>query len=336
MEISTGTPLLKKIVRSKAFTLFLLLVAMCVFFTIVAAVKSAKFFNIRTFTTILSDLTIPGFLAIGASFLLVAGSVDLSQWSAGAMAGMFVAVGIDWWGWPWYAAVILAIVVAAAVGLANATLVNVIGMAPFIATMAMSSIVQAVTMLISTTSEGILKGVANYSDPVLDVVGKASIGRIPVTVFIMLIAFIVYGVILSQTKLGRSIYMIGGNANAARLTGINSKGISYFLFMNCSIMGGIAGLVYTFRSKQGSTSALSSDQFTGMTAAILGGISFGGGSGGLGGAFLGLLVIKTFNKGMQIISSNTYLSSILSGVLLLCALTVDYVSQRRQQRRVGM
>lgn len=334
MEISTGTPFLKKVLRSKAFTLFLLLVAMCAAFAIIAAIKGAKFLNIRTFASILSDLTIPGFLAIGASFLLVSGCVDLSEWASGALAGMIVAVGIDWWGWPWYAAVLLAIGIVLVIGFLNATFVNVLGMAPFIATMAMSSIVQAITMLVSTTPDGILKGVANFNNDVLSAVVKAGIGRIPYTVFVMLIVFIIYGIILSKTKLGRSIYMIGGNANAARLTGINSKGISYFLFMNCSLMGGLAGLVYTFRSKQGSISALSSDQFTGMTAAILGGVSFGGGNGNLAGVFVGLLILNTFSKGMVAIGSSSYWTTIMTGVLLLVALIIDSLAVQKARKSV--
>ena len=336
MKISTGTPLGKRILRSKAFTLFLLLVVLVIFFTVMASLRGAKFFTPKTFLSILSDLTCPGFLAIGAAFLLVSGSVDLSESMVGALTGVIIAVGIDWWHWPWYGVVLLAIAAALVCGLINAILVNEIGMAPFIATMAMSSVIRSVAMAVSTTSEGILKGVANFQNDVLSTIGYAKIGNtgIPYTVLVMLIFFIVYGIILSKTKLGRSIYMIGGNPMASKLCGINSKKISYFLFINCSLMGGLAGLVYTFRSKQGSISALSTDQFTGMTAAILGGISFGGGSGGLGGAFLGLFVIKTFNKGMQIVNSNTYLTTILSGALLLAALTIDFFSQRRQRKRV--
>jgi ribose/xylose/arabinose/galactoside ABC-type transport system permease subunit len=100
-------------------------------------------------------------------------------------------------------------------------------------------------------------------------------------------------------------------------------------------MGCLAGLIYTSRVKQGSLSALATDQFTGLTAAILGGISFGGGSGGMGGAFIGLLVIKTFNKGMTIIGASSYVTNVLSGALLLAALSFDYYSQRRQRKRIG-
>ena len=120
------------------------------------------------------------------------------------------------------------------------------------------------------------------------------------------------------------------------MSGINSKGITYFLYINCSILGAIAGIAYTARAKQGGLQALSGDQFTGLTAAILGGISFAGGSGGMGGAFLGLVVLKTFYKGMLIVGSSTYLTLVLSGALLILALSLDVWSQRRQRKRLGV
>ena len=89
------------------------------------------------------------------------------------------------------------------------------------------------------------------------------------------------------------------------------------------------------RTGSGSLNALANNQFTGLTAAILGGISFGGGAGGMGGAFIGLLVIRTFNQGMIIVGASPYLTAVLSGALLLAALSLDYFSQRRQQKRVG-
>ncbi len=335
MEKVTRTSFLKRAIRSKAFTLIILLAVLIVLFTILAALNDATFFSGKTFISILQDLAVPAFLAIGAGCLIVSGAIDLSQSSVGAMAGVIVAIGISWWNLPWFVALLVALVASAAIGLINAVIINELHMAPFIATIAMSAVIKALMMLISTDKTGVLQSVINFDDPAINVIGTYAIGKIPATVIIMVIAFIIYGLMLSRSNLGKSIYMIGGNPTAARLSGINAKKISYFLFVNCSVLGGLSGLVYTMRSKQGSLLALQSDQFTGLTAAILGGISFAGGSGGMGGAFVGLLVIKTFNKGMMIGGSSTYLTSVLSGALLLAALTLDYMSQRRQRKRVG-
>ena len=336
MEKVTSTSQLKRVVRSKAFTLLILLAFMVGLFTFLATLNDAKFFTAKTLLGILYDLAVPAFLAIGAGCLLVSGGMDFSEWTVGMLAGMIMAIGVTWWGLPWYVCIIIALAAAALIGTINATFVNKLGLAPFIVTMAMASVVRGIAILVATDPDGVVKGAQSYDNAVLNVIGTWKLfGEVPGTVIVMVLFYIIYGLMLSKTKLGRSMYLLGGNRNAARLSGINASKISYFLFINCSLMGALAGIIYGIRSKQGSLAALQGDQFTGMTAAMLGGISFGGGSGGLGGAFIGLLVIKTFNKGMLIIGSSPFLTQTLQGALLLAALVVDYLSQRRQHKRIG-
>jgi len=325
----------QRIVRSKAFTLIVLLVVLIALFTVLAPLNGANFFKAKTFVDILRDLAVPSFLTIGSACLMVSGALDLSQARAGALCAVFVAVSVAWWGMSWPLAVVLALCCTAVLGLVNALLVNELHFQPFIATMAMSSVVAAIMMMLSTDKNGQVMAAVNFKSDMATNFINISIGPIPITVILLVIAFIVYGIVLSKTKFGRTMYLIGGNPTAARLSGINSKRLSYFLFLNCSVLSGFAGILYSSRVLQGGTLALSTDQFTGMTAAILGGVSFGGGGGGMGGVFIALICIKLFNKGMQIIGASSYLTSVLSGALLLAALSLDYFSQRRQQKRLG-
>jgi ribose/xylose/arabinose/galactoside ABC-type transport system permease subunit len=333
---------LQRIVRSKAFTLFVLLAVLILGFGFLSPVikRGAVFFHSNTLKTTLQDLSIPAFLAIGAGCLMVSGSLDFSQARVGAFGGIIVAAGIQWWGLNWGAAIIIALALSAVIGLVNAILVNELKFQPFIATMAMSSVIYSVMYLVATDRTGQIQSTINFTSEglskVIDWSLKIGSFELPGPVRLLLAAFVVYGLLLSKTRFGRQLYLIGGNATAARLSGIDAKKTSYFLFVNCSVLSGLAGVIYTGRVRQGSLLALANDQFTGMTAAILGGISFGGGSGGMGGAFLGLLVIKTFSKGLAIINVNTYLTNVLSGALLLAALTFDYLSQRSQRKRIGI
>jgi ribose/xylose/arabinose/galactoside ABC-type transport system permease subunit len=329
---------ISKLIRSKAFTLFAMLIILFVLFTVIAPFNNdARFITQRTFIGILQDIVVPAFLTIGAGCLMVSGAIDLSQARVGALAGMVVSVGLSNWGLPWFVAILLALIISAVIGLINAVLINELNFQPFIATMAMSSIVYAIIFLVSTDRMGQLQGVINFKNEAVFSIGNYKIGGVvPASVIFLIVMFLIYGLILARTKFGKTLYLVGGNPTAARLSGINSKRMSYFLFINCAALSGVSGILYSSRVQQGSMLALSTDQFTGMTAAILGGISFGGGSGGMGGAFLGLLVLKTFNKGMTIIGANSYVTNILSGALLLAALTLDYVSLRRQRKRVGI
>ena len=325
----------RRIIRSKAFMLIVLLIVLIIIFTLLAPLNDGVFFQKQTLMRILSDIAIPSCLAIGVGMLIVSGGIDLSAARVGGLAAMTVAVGISRWALPWWCAFIVALIIAGVVGLVNAVLVNELGFMPFIATMAMASVAQAIMALIATDNAGRSLSVIPFVDETVDNINRIKFFEVTWSAYLLLILFIIYGIILSKSKFGRMMYFVGGNRLAARLTGINAKKISYVLFINTSVLAGLGGVIYTTRVKNGGILTMVNDQFTGMTAAILGGISFGGGAGGMGGAFMGLVVIRTFSQGMIIVGSSSYLASVLSGVLLIIALTLDYFSQRRQQKRVN-
>jgi ribose/xylose/arabinose/galactoside ABC-type transport system permease subunit len=141
--------------------------------------------------------------------------------------------------------------------------------------------------------------------------------------------FAVYGVVLAKTRFGKSIYMIGGNPVAAKLAGLNPKKIWYILFINNAVLGAVAGSLQAMRLRAGTVTGIANGQFTGMTGAILGGVSFGGGSGGMGGAFVGLVLLNGFNTGLMNLGITPYYTTVASGALLLIALAFDYFNARR-------
>jgi ribose/xylose/arabinose/galactoside ABC-type transport system permease subunit len=323
--------------QSKIFPLAVLFVLIVIVFSIWAAMKSKYYFSVPTLATILNSMTVPGFLAVGASFLMITGNMDLSAASIGAFGGVFSAAAIIYWHMPWGVAVLLSIVVCAAFGLFNAFLINEFGFQPFIATMAMSSVIKGLMTLVSVRGEA-ASTILLPENPVYHLflqIGQGSLKlsstiSIPYNVFLLIAAFIIYGIILAKTKFGMKMYLVGGNPFAARLVGVNPKKMFYILFANSAAMGGIAGIINAAKSNQGSIVALPSDMFTGLTAAMLGGISFGGGSGGMGGAFLGLMITRAFAQGMNTVNANVYWTTVFSGVLLLVALTLDYFNQRHK------
>jgi ribose/xylose/arabinose/galactoside ABC-type transport system permease subunit len=321
--------------RSKIFPLAVLFVLIIIVFSIWAEVKSKVFFSVPTLATILNSMTVPGFLAVGASFLMITGNIDLSAASVGAFGGVFCAAAIIYWHVPWPVAVILSVIICAAFGIFNAFIINEFRFQPFIATMAMSSVVKGIMTLVSVR-DGAAQTVLLPDNPAYQSLlqigqGKISLSpkiSIPYNVFLLIAAFIIFGVILLRTKFGMKMYLVGGNPLAARLVGVNPKKMFYILFANSAAMGGIAGIINAAKSNQGNILALQYDMFTGLTAAMLGGISFGGGAGGMGGAFLGLMITRTFYQGMNSVNANTFLTTAFSGLLLLVALTFDYFNQR--------
>ena len=310
----------KQIVGSKLFTLSLLLVIIVVVLEIATGGLLLKLRNIRS---ILQSITVVSFLTIGAGMLLISGNTDLSLGGIGTLGPMVLAFTMSV-GVPWYAALILALLASALCGLINAFMVNNLNFPTFIATLGMASVANGIAYTISGGKN------IDIDDPVLAFIGTERLAKyIPYSIFISIIALIVYGIILKKTKFGRTVYLIGGNPEAARLVGLKPKKTSYMLFINASCMACIAGVLMSARIKTATCNGLSGQQFTGITAAILGGISFGGGTGGMAGALVGILILNVFENGLQLLAIPTYWQTVASGLLLLAALVYDKLAAKR-------
>ena len=317
---------LKKILNSKPFQLLIILVVLAVIFTVLSGGGYMKALNIRN---ILNSMVLTSFMAIGVGFLLVSGNMDLSMGYVGTFGGTMMALLMTNLGWPWPIAVIGGIVVGGLCGMVNGILVNYLGFQSFIATLAMNNVANGLTLVVS-------KGVAiPVKAKALTWIGSAKFanGLIPFAVIISLLFIIVYGIILSKTQFGRKMYLCGGNPQAARLAGLNPKKLSMILFTNAGCLSAISGIMAAARQKTATTTSVSTYTFTGMTAALVGGISFGGGTSGMFGCFMGLLVLNAFNNGMSVLGINSYWQQVASGALLIIALGVDYISMARTQKK---
>jgi ribose/xylose/arabinose/galactoside ABC-type transport system permease subunit len=260
--------------------------------------------------------------------LILFGYIDLSTGAVGSIAGCVLGYTIMQLGYPAWLAVVLAIIAAMLCGLANALMVNKLHFEPFIATMAMASVVHGLGYnLASAQGMPITNAFTKW-------LGNTKIfnNLLPVTVIIAVVFFVVYGVILAKTKFGRTIYICGGNQMAARLSGLNPTKLSYILFINSGFLAGVCGVLATSRIGTSYATALDSYQFTGMTSAMLGGIAFGGGSGDMLGCFLGMLILSVFNNGTTLMGLDHNLSTIFNGLLLVLALAIDAISASRRAK----
>ncbi|NLT12980.1 MAG: ABC transporter permease [Clostridiales bacterium] len=327
---------LRKFLKSKEFTLLVILVVLVAVYTLLCSLAGKKFLTMDTLMAIISSLVITSFLAIGAACLLLTGKMDLSIVSIGCVGGIFAVLALKYWAWPWPVAVIAALAICGALGLVNAFLVNEFNMQPFIATMATSSVFKGLQMWISWDFKNNLAPNIAIDHPFTDWLGTYQLfGFIPITIVLMAILFVLYGVMLKKTKFGQTIYLVGGNPQAARLSGLNPKRASYIMFANSGIMAGLSGVVYTARTSQANQLMLSANMFTGLIAAMLGGISFFGGNGGMVGVFIGLCILNTFSTGMSILNFDTYWSGLLQGIVLVVALTLDLGRGKKMTKAVS-
>ncbi|MBQ8830156.1 MAG: ABC transporter permease [Oscillospiraceae bacterium] len=315
------------LVHQKAFTLVCFLLVLVILFSVWSGIVGKKFFSTSTFINIFQSIVVTGFLCLGSACLLISGNVDLSTSTIGCFGGMVVAVCAKN-GMPWYICILACFALCAVFGFVNGILVSKLRFPAFIATLGMTSVVKGLTYLFSAMGNDGVAANINYNVPVLGWLGRGKILTIPVGVYFLILFFVIYGILITKTRFGMKLKLIGGNPLAANLAGLNSSRTMIVMFINAAVLSGVAGIFNGARLGQGSLSALATNQFTGMTAAILGGISFGGGIGGMGGAFLGLLILNTFQVGMNVVGINPFWVSVFSGVLLLVALAVDFLQMQ--------
>jgi ribose transport system permease protein len=314
------------------------LFALLVIIIVVTYCVNNAFLKPAVIRNILNFMSPAGVMMVGMACLLMSGSIDLSTDSQALLSIVTFAYLLKYFpGMPWPLALLVCIALAVVIAMIHSFLCNRLGFMPFIATIAMSSVYAGIAT-VWTQSQTI--NIMNASFTNLATTAFFG-GRVPLLTVIMCVIILIYGLMLSNTRFGRSIYMCGGNRMAARLSGLNPARISRILFINNSVLAVIGGLMWAAQKKMAAvTFSTSAPSMGGMTAAILGGVSFmGGGSTGLGGAFIGLLLLNTFTQSLNyypIFQGQRWLwlQTALGGLILIIALIIDNYTARRQMKQL--
>jgi ribose transport system permease protein len=302
------------------------MVAIVVVFALFTSLNR-NFFSWTNITNILVAMSLVGLVAIGETYLVIAGHVDLSPGSLVAFSGVLAALLVSK-GMNFYLATGATLAAGAAVGLMNSLMTSKIKLEPFIATLVTQSIVRGFAYIMCGG-----KPVA-ISDATFLQVNRIRFLNIPLAVWIMVVAFAVFGFILVRTKFGRSIYAVGGNKDAARLAGLNPQRIMLICYVTMGIICAIGGVVFAARMNSGQPAANVNLEFDAITAVILGGVSFTGGVGNMGGTILGVLLIQSFNTGLTMVNVQSFWQLVAKGGLLLFALTSDYLRKTNRERKL--
>jgi ribose/xylose/arabinose/galactoside ABC-type transport system permease subunit len=305
-----------KIFEQKNFSLIVIMVIFVIFFYIM----NPGYLGNSNLMIMLKSLSITGILGIGISCLLISGSVDLAASSVASLSGVLVGILLRA-GLPWPLAILLTLVYGAAAGMVTAALVIKLNMMAFIATIGMSSIWQGIAYLLTRANP------VKYNNPTFQAIGSTTFGFVPLMFIIMVVLLILYGIILTHTKFGRNIFMCGGNRVATRLAGIKPKKIATVLFINCGALSSLSGILLTSNMRKGDPTPITNGMDA-ITAAILGGVSFMGGTGGMGGLFIGLMLLNTFSNGLTVIELKSYWQIFAQGALLILALTIDFYREK--------
>ena len=314
--------MLKKIRKSKSFTLAIIAILIIIFF----AILNKNYISGDNIRNIMNAASVSGIVAVGMGCLLISGEADLSAGAVAAMGGVLCAYMLQA-GFPWPLAVLLALAFGAFAGLFNAFLCYKLHFFSFIATLAMQSVWTGLCLVI-TKSNNIAIANENFWK-----IGSTRVfGFFPLPFVITILLFVIYGILLSSTRFGRKLYMVGGNRAAARLAGINGDKLHTIMLVNCSTLGSLAGIVLAARMHNGAPTACQNSSLDAITASCLGGIAFTGGTGGMVGGVIGLLMLECFNNGLTVVGLNAYWQLVASGLLLILALTFDFFNEKSRIR----
>jgi ribose transport system permease protein len=299
------------------------LVLILVFFSIASPV----FFTANNLLSILVAATTTGILALGTTFVIITGGIDLSIGTGMILCGVMAGVFLTYWGWPLWLGVVATILFGGLIGLVNGVNVSVLGIPPFIATLAMMLVASGLSLVISGT-----KPIYFSDHPGFQKIMNMSIVpgmRFPMGVLIFVIAIAIAAVVLSKTILGRYTFSIGSNREATALSGVNVKRWEITIYTLAGLFVGLAGVL--------SASRLSSAQPTGgmgiellaIAAVVIGGTSLQGGKGSVVGTVIGSLIMAVLTNGLRIISVPQEWQSVVVGVVVLIAVYLDMLRRRR-------
>lgn len=313
-----------KIVRMIGGDKLVLIIATIIIFILFNTLNK-NFLSVTNMINILVAASLVGIVAIGHTYLIIANQNDLSSGSLAALSGV-VAAMLVLKGVPLVFAFLLTILVAVGVGFFNAWMVNKIRLEAFIATLVTQSVVRGFAYIICDGKPVAIGNKAFIS------LGKVRFLNIPASVWITVVLIVIFGYILKATKFGRSVYAIGGNEDAARLAGLNPQKIKSICYVMMGVFCAIGGIVFAARMNAGQPAACVNLEFDSITAVILGGVSFSGGVGSMGGTVLGIILIQTFNMGLTMVNVPSFWQYVARGGLLLFALTSDYIRKRNREK----
>lgn len=303
----------------------LILIGAIIVVFIIFTVLNPNFMTWTNITNILVGVSLTGLIAIGHTYLIIAGQNDLSPGSVcaftGVLAATLVAKGV-----PFFAALLITILSGAVVGFFNAWMVNRIKIEAFIATLVSQFVFRGFAYILCDGRP------VSITDKAFLWIGGTRFLTIPLSVWIMVLLMILFGIVLGKTKFGRSVYAIGGNKDAARLAGLNPQRIITILFIMMGVVTALGGVIFSSRMHSGQPAGNVNLEFDAITAVVLGGVSFTGGVGDMVGTALGVFLIQAFNTGLIMVNVQSFWQYVARGALLLFALTSDYIRRTNREK----
>ncbi|MBB4939895.1 ribose transport system permease protein [Streptosporangium album] len=282
---------------------------------------SSDFLAVTNLLNVGVQAAVTAILAFGATFVIITGGIDLSVGSVAALSAIVLAWTATDTGLPWPLAVVIALAVGLACGLVNAALIAYGKLPPFIATLAMLGVARGLALVISQGSPiAMPETVSHLGDTIGD--------YLPVPVIVMLLMGVITAVILNRTYSGRAMYAIGGNEEAARLSGINVNRQKLITYALAGLFAAVAGVVLASRLASAQPQAAAGYELDAIAAVVIGGASLSGGKGRAFGTFVGALILAVLRNGLNLLSVSAFWQQVVIGVVIALAVLLDTLRRR--------
>lgn len=296
----------------------------------IVSLFSESFFTASNMWNILRQISTNALLAFGMTFVILIGGIDLSVGPLLAFSGVFAAYVMGNLGWPIWAAIAGSIILCSMVGMLNGVIVTKTGIAPFVVTLSVQQIFRGFAMLLANGAP------IRIRDQGFINIGTTYIGPVAFPVIYMIIIMALCYVVLNKTQFGRHIYALGGNKTAARFAGIRTQRIEVMVYALSGFLAGIAGIVLAARMTAGVPATGDGYECDVIAAVVLGGASFTGGIGTIGGTLIGAIIIGVLNNGLNMLNVASFWQYVAKGVVILLAVMVDVLRKQSKDKRKAL
>lgn len=308
----------------KQFSTIILLAVMILFFS----VFTDSFLAVRNAINILRQVAVLSILSVGMTYVIISGGMDLTVGSMLGLTGVICARLLTGAGLSPAPAILITLMLSCAFGIVTGLLIVTLKVPAIVITLGMMTVARGLAFIISG-------GLPIYDIPEGVVyLGQGYVGIIPVPVIMMIVIILAANFVLNSSYIGRYVYAIGGNEEAARLAGVAVDKIKIGLYAASGFLAGIAGVILMARVSSGAPASGTGMEMDVVTAVVIGGVSINGGKGKISGAFIGALIIGVLSNGLIIMNIGEYYQQVVKGVVLILAVAFDAISNTDRVKKV--
>lgn len=288
---------------------------------VILAIMSGDFLTTTNLLNVGVQAAVTAILAFGVTFAIVSGGIDLSVGSVAAFSGVMLGWFTTTQGMPVYLGVVLAILTGTVCGLLNGVLISYGKLPPFIATLAMLSAARGLAQVVSEGNPVLLPDSLSW-------IGKTIGEWLPVPVIVMLLMGLVAAVVLARAYSGRAMYAIGGNEEAAHLSGIRVRRQKLVIYTLVGTFAAVAGIVLASRLASAQPNAATGYELDAIAAVVIGGASLAGGVGKASGTLIGALILAVLRNGLNLLDVSAFWQQVVIGVVIALAVLLDTLRRR--------